>query len=66
MAYKPVNTSHLPAAFTIPEAADYLRVSVSGVYRLLQKDQLKRTKIGHRTVIRKSDLDAFLNKCVAA
>lgn len=63
MAYKPLNPSHAPAAFSVPEAADYLRISTASLWRLLEHGKLRRTKIGHRTVIRKADLDSFLEAC---
>lgn len=53
-----------PAAFTAEEAADYLRISRAGVYRLMKDRKLPRAKIGDRTVIRRVDLDAFLANAV--
>ncbi|HEY9346236.1 MAG TPA: helix-turn-helix domain-containing protein [Inquilinus sp.] len=53
-----------PAAFTAEEAADYLRISRAGVYRLMRDRKLPRAKIGDRTVIRRVDLDAFLASAV--
>ncbi|MGL4964958.1 MAG: helix-turn-helix domain-containing protein [Inquilinus sp.] len=53
-----------PAAFTAEEAADYLRISRAGVYRLMKDRKLPRAKIGDRTVIRRVDLDAFLASAV--
>jgi excisionase family DNA binding protein len=47
-------------ALTIKEAADYLRISEASVWRLLKDKQLRRVRIGGRTVIRRMDLDAFL------
>lgn len=55
-----------PAAFTAEEAADYLRISRAGVYRLMKTGKLPRAKIGDRTVIRRVDLDAFLERAVEA
>ena len=40
--------------------ADYLRISEASVWRLLKDKQLRRVRIGGRTVIRRMDLDAFL------
>lgn len=53
-----------PAAFTAEEAADYLRISRAGIYRLMRDRKLPRAKIGDRTVLRRVDLDAFLANCV--
>lgn len=53
-----------PAVFTIPELADYFRISRAGVWRLLQDNRLPKTKIGGRTLIRRVDADSFLASCV--
>jgi excisionase family DNA binding protein len=37
--------------FSVPESASYLNVSQSFVYKLLAQGSIKRTKIGHRTLI---------------
>lgn len=58
------NNPVTPAAFTAEEAADYLRISRAGIYRLMKNGALPRAKIGDRTVIRRVDLDAFLDGCV--
>ncbi|MDB5616229.1 helix-turn-helix domain-containing protein [Tardiphaga sp.] len=53
-------------ALTVPEAADYLRISVATVWRLLRNKMLARARIGGRVVIRRVDLDAFLARAVEA
>ncbi|MEZ0212986.1 MAG: helix-turn-helix domain-containing protein [Xanthobacteraceae bacterium] len=55
-----------PAAFTVEEAADYLRLSRAGIWRLLKDGRLPRARIGGRTLIRRVDVDAFLERCVEA
>jgi excisionase family DNA binding protein len=46
---------------TIPEVADYLRVSRRTVFTLLRTGALQRTKlVGGRTVIHRASLDAFV------
>jgi excisionase family DNA binding protein len=52
------------AAFTVKEAADYLRISRTTLYRLFSDSALPRTRIGGRTLVRKADVDAFLARCV--
>jgi excisionase family DNA binding protein len=52
-----------PAALTVEETADYLRISRAGVWRLLKEQRLPRARIGARTVIRRIDVDDFLAKC---
>jgi excisionase family DNA binding protein len=54
------------AAFTIEEAADYIRISRASIWRLLKSGALTRVRIGGRTVIRRIDLDSFLERSVAA
>lgn len=56
----------LSGALTVPEAADYLRISRATVWRLLSNNLLARVRIGGRTVIRRVDLDAFLARSVEA
>ena len=58
---------HLPSqtvALTVDEASESLRISRVGVWRLLREGRIPRTRIGGRTLIRRVDLDAFLNSCV--
>ena len=55
-----------PAALTVTEAADYLRISAASIWRLLEQGALQRTRIGGRTVIRRADLDGFLDRCTEA
>lgn len=53
-------------ALSVQETADYLRISEAGVWRLLQDKRLPKAKIGGRTVIRRVDAEAFLERCVTA
>lgn len=46
-----------PAAFSIPEAAAQLSVSRSHIYQLIDRGQVKRVKIGSRSVIPASEID---------
>lgn len=54
------------AALTVDEAADYLRVCRSTVYKLFREGQLKPARVGGRTLVRRIDADQFLERCVAA
>lgn len=47
--------------YTIKECADILRVHRSTVSRLLNENQIKHLEIGGRKLIRKPDLEAFLD-----
>ncbi|BBF92126.1 helix-turn-helix domain-containing protein [Blastochloris tepida] len=49
-------------ALTVPEAAAYLRVSRSSVYNLFERGDLRPIKVGGRTLIRKADVDALLDR----
>ena len=55
--------SKLQKFFSINEAADLLRVSPWTVKRWFVQGRLRRTKVGKRTVVSKSDLEAFLESC---
>jgi excisionase family DNA binding protein len=52
------------AALTVNEAAAYLRISRAGIYRLFSSGELARTRIGGRTLVRRVDADALLNRSV--
>lgn len=46
---------------SVPALAALLGISVSSVYRLLSREPaLRRVKIGARTLVRRSDVDALL------
>jgi excisionase family DNA binding protein len=46
--------------YTIPEAARALKVGRSTIYRAAKSGRLKLSKVGHRTVIRRPDLEAMI------
>ena len=47
--------------FSVGEAADYLRVSRTMVFKLLRQGRLTPTKIGTRTLISGAAIDRLLN-----
>ena len=49
-----------PAALSIPAAASYLSISRASIYRLIKAGDLPRVKVGGRSLIRRSDVDALL------
>ncbi|MDR4305653.1 helix-turn-helix domain-containing protein [Chelatococcus sambhunathii] len=53
------------AVFTVPEAAVYLRISRASVYRLFDKGELRAARIGGRTLVRRIDADALLERAVS-
>lgn len=48
------------AALTVDEAAQYLRLSRSSIYRLFGTGELKARKVAGRTLVRRVDADALL------
>jgi excisionase family DNA binding protein len=54
----------LSGVLNVEEAADYLRVSRATIWRLLSTKALRRVRIGGRTVIRRLELDSFLEQAV--
>jgi len=42
---------------SIPEAAEYLRVSQSTIARMLKQRRVRSTYVGRRRLVRRSDLD---------
>lgn len=56
----------LPAALTVPEAADYLRTSVANIYRMFGRGDLPKAKIGGRTLVRRIDADNLLARAAGA
>lgn len=50
----------------VTETADLLRASRSHVYRLIERGNLKPVKLGGRTLFRRVDLDALIERSVVA
>ena len=46
------------------DTADYLGISRTGVWRLLKKGEFPCVRIGGRTLFRREDLDAFIQRQV--
>lgn len=53
-------------AFTVLEAADYLRISRTTIYRLFNDGSLPRARVGGRTLVRRADCDALLARSIRA
>ncbi len=51
---------------TVKEAAEFLRANPGTVTAWLSKGRLKRVKAGGKTLIRRSELDRFVETCTAA
>jgi excisionase family DNA binding protein len=51
--------------FNVKEAANYLRLSVSKIYKMIEFKEIKhRNHGGGRRIFAKSDLDAYSNSCI--
>ena len=46
--------------FTIPEVADYLKISKSKIYYLVSQKQIPHLRLGRNVRIRESDLQKWL------
>lgn len=57
-----MDTRYTVAAYSILDAAQYLGVSRSQVYRLLADGSLDSLKIGTRRLIRRDAMDALLER----
>lgn len=51
-------------AFSVANAAAYLSISRASIYLLIKDGSLPKVKVGHRTLIRRVDADAFLERCL--
>ncbi|MFB9983053.1 helix-turn-helix domain-containing protein [Mesorhizobium kowhaii] len=60
------HTSNSPAVLTVSETAVFFRISRASVWRLLRAGDLKKTRIGGRTLVRRADAEAFLESCAGA
>jgi excisionase family DNA binding protein len=50
----------MPAAFSVPQAAAYISISRATLYTMFKSGQIRRVKIGYRTLVLRADLDALL------
>jgi len=51
-----------PRLLTINETAETLRISRQTLYRLINNNSIRVTKIGGRTLIDRQDLEDFIEK----
>ena len=51
--------------YTVPEAAEYLRVSTRTVYQEIRDGKLNATKIRNRRIIWQSQLDEYARSLIA-
>jgi excisionase family DNA binding protein len=49
-------------AYSVPDAAKELSVSKETVWRLVKRGELRTLKIGHRTIIRRAEIVAYLDR----
>lgn len=50
----------VPVTMPVNDAADYLGISRATIYVLLREGALTKVKLGHRTLIRRVDLDRLV------
>ena len=60
---KPVKNED-PVIWTVPDGAQYLRISQAKVYRLIKEQRLPVVRIGKTWRFRKDLLDVWLSECV--
>lgn len=51
---------------TVNEACEYLTLSRSTLYRLVADDELRLLKVYNRSLLARSDLDAYVERLVAS
>jgi excisionase family DNA binding protein len=51
---------------TTPELAEYLRISMASVYRLVRQKQIPVSKVGRQLRFRKDTIDLWLSKTEAS
>lgn len=49
------------ALLTLSEVAERLRVSVRTVHRLIDRGQIRPTRIGRRTLVTEKEVEAFVS-----
>jgi excisionase family DNA binding protein len=52
--------------YRIPEVAEYLNVSRSKVYELLKSEELQSVRIDRTRLVRRSDLELYVEALTAA
>jgi excisionase family DNA binding protein len=57
-----MNNGNRPQIMTIDEAAKYLRIHKSTMYRLIKKKQIPAIKVGGRWRFRKDKIDSWLSR----
>lgn len=55
-----MSSSIVPVTMPVNDAADYLGISRATIYVLLREGALTKVKLGHRTLIRRADLDRLV------
>jgi excisionase family DNA binding protein len=55
----------LPRLVTVDEAKKLLCLGTTAIYELMKTGELRRIKIGRKTVLLASDIQSFINRKVA-
>ena len=56
-----MNHDPTPLVFTVPEAADKLRISPTTLYELISSNKITYIKVGRLTRFRLKDLDNYID-----
>lgn len=59
-------SSIVPAAMAVEDAAHYIGISRAGLFRLFRAGKLHPVKVAGRTLVRRIDADALLERSVVA
>ncbi|MFD1950671.1 helix-turn-helix domain-containing protein [Sphingomonas arantia] len=60
MATNPASPALKPRTIQINDAAAYLSISRSSIYRLIETKRVRSIKVGRRTLVDVASLDAFV------
>lgn len=56
------NNTSLDSLFTLKETMEYLKLSRSTLYKLMEKGEIKGVKIGKVWRFKKADIDDFISR----
>jgi len=59
---KSEHTTPAPIAYSVPDAAKAIGVSKNAIWEMLRLGELRRVKLGARTLVRHDDLRALIER----
>lgn len=60
------NENSLPGGFNVEDGGDYIGLGRTSMYELIKLGEIRVVKVGRRTIIPRSELDAFLARRMMA